>query len=67
MYKNMHKICKNMWEGAKNEIHPVKLGHVGSSWLKVGPSWPQDMVVLAQVGLKIPKMASQGLQQANLA
>ena len=41
---------------------------VGSSWLmlaQVGPSWPQDASMLAQVGLKMPKMASQGLQKAK--
>ena len=31
----------------------------------VGPSWPQDASMLAQVGLKIPKMAYQGLQQTK--
>ena len=43
------------------------LAHVGPSglqdgptWLHVGPSWPQDAIMLAQVGLKMPKMASNG-------
>ena len=30
----------------------------GSTWLQVGPSWLQDAIMLAQVGLKMPKMAS---------
>ena len=37
------------------------LAYVGSSWVKlahVGSSWPQDASMLAQVGLKMPKMAS---------
>ena len=44
------------------------LAYVGSSWVKlahVGSSWPQDASMLVQVGLKMPKMASQGLQKAN--
>ena len=41
------------------------LAHVGPSglqdgpiWLQVGPSWPHDAIMLAQVGLEMPKMAS---------
>ena len=45
----------------------LMLGQVGSCWLKLAPSWPQDAFMLAQVGLKMPKMTSQGLQKANLA
>ena len=47
----------------------LMLDQVGSSWLmlaQVGPSWPQDASMLAQVGLKMAKMASQGLQKAKL-
>ena len=33
---------------------------------RVGPSWPQDASMLAQVGLKMPKMTSQGLQKAKI-
>ena len=43
------------------------LGQVGSCWLKLAPSWPQDAFMLAQVGPKMPKMTSQSLQKANLA
>ena len=46
----------------------LMLDQVGSSWLmlaQVGPSWPQDASMLAQVGLKMPKMASQGLQKVK--
>ena len=47
----------------------LMLDQVGWSWLmlaQVGPSWPQDDAsMLAQVGLKMPNMASQGLQQAK--
>ena len=44
------------------------LDQVGLSWFmlaQAGPSWHQDASMLAQVGLKMPKMASQGLQKAN--
>ena len=43
------------------------LGQVGSCWLKLAPSWPQDAFMLAQVGLKMPKMASQDLQKVDLS
>ena len=46
----------------------LMLDQVGSSWLmlaQVGPSWPQDASMLALVGLKMPKMASQGLRKAK--
>ena len=32
------------------------LGQVGSCWLKLAPSWPQDAFMLAHVGLKISKI-----------
>ena len=50
------------------------LAHVGSCWGYVGSRSPQvgskkaqDRSILAQVGLKMPKMASQDLHKANLA
>ena len=46
----------------------LMLGQVGSSWFmlaQVGPNWPQDASMLAQVGLKMAKMASPGLQKAQ--
>ena len=46
----------------------IKLDEVGSSWFmlaQVGPSWPQDASMLAQVGLKMPKMASRGLRKTK--
>ena len=46
----------------------IKLDEVGSSWVmlaQVGPSWPQDASMLAQVGLKMPKMASRGLRKTK--
>ena len=45
------------------------LDQVGSRWfmlVEVVPSWAQDASMLAQVVLKMPKMASQGLHNVNV-
>ena len=44
------------------------LDQVGSRWfmfIEVGPSGPKDASMLAQAGLKMPKMAFQGFQNVE--